>query len=94
MGLRDETRVDFRSLLRRVRMCRWRGAWRHFPLLVSHLPHILLGGTMQGIDLHSDVFEERLPQKKAAASGAMAASGTIKASRDCCWERRKQRCLD
>ena len=69
-------------------------AWRHFPLLVSHLPHILLGGTMQGIDLHSDVFEEPLPQKKVAASGAMAASGAIKTSRDRCWERRKQRCLD
>ena len=69
-------------------------AWRHFPLLVSHMPHILLGGTMYGIDLHSDVFEEPLPQKKAAASGAMAASGAIKASRDCCWERRKQRFAD
>ena len=26
MGLRDETRVDFRSLPRRARMCRWRRA--------------------------------------------------------------------
>ena len=60
-------------------------AWRHFPLLVSHLPHILLGGTMHGIDLHSDVFEEPLPQKKTAASGA------IKTSRERGRERRKQR---
>ena len=48
-------------------------AWRQFPLLVSHLPHILLAGTLQGVDLHSDVFEEPLPQK-AAASGAKQTS--------------------
>ena len=69
-------------------MCRWRGAWRHFPLLVSHLPHILLGGTIQGVDLHSDLFEEPLPQKKTAASGA------IKTSRERGWERREQRFAD
>ena len=39
-------------------------AWIHFPLLVSHMPHILLGGTMQGIDLHSDLSEEPIPQKR------------------------------
>ena len=33
-------------------------AWRDFPGLTRHLPHILLGGTMQGIDLHSGVFDE------------------------------------
>ena len=63
-------------------------AWRQFPMLVSHLPHVLLAGTLQGIDLHSDVFEEPLPQKKAAASGAK------ETSRDRCLKRRKQRFAD
>ena len=51
-------------------------AWRQFPLLVSHLPHALVAGTLQGVDLHSDVFEEPLPQK-AAASGARDQSGPL-----------------
>ena len=63
-------------------------AWRQFALLVSHLPHVLLAGTLQGIDLHSDVFEEPLPQKKAAASGAK------ETSRDRCLKRRKHRFAD
>ena len=46
-------------------------AWRHFPGLTRHLPHILLGGTMQGIDLHSGVFDE---PKDAAATGASPTS--------------------
>ena len=44
-------------------------AWRDFPGLTRHLPHILLGGTMQGIDLHSGVFDE-----PAAATGASSGS--------------------
>ena len=63
-------------------------AWRQFPLLVSHLPHILLGGTLQGVDLHSGVFEELGPQKKVAASGAN------ETSRDRYLKRRKQRFAD
>ena len=61
-GEKDHTKL-YHTKLYEVE-CRWRGAWRHFPLLVSHLPHILLGGTMQGIDLYIDVFEESLPQKR------------------------------
>ena len=61
-------------------------AWRQFPMLVSHLPHVLLAGTLQGIDLHSDVFEE--PATKAAASGA----STTRRARHL--ERRKQRFAD
>ena len=46
-------------------------AWRHFPGLTRHLPHILLGGTMQGIDLHSGVFDE---PKDAAGTGTSSTS--------------------
>ena len=42
-------------------------AWRHFPLLTKHLPHILLGGSLQGVDLHSTVFQEPSSKGKTAA---------------------------
>ena len=40
--------------------------WRWFPGLVRHLPHILLGGTMQGVALQSAEFEEPAPRGAAA----------------------------
>ena len=39
--------------------------------MTRHLPHILLGGTMQGIDLQSGVFDE---PKDTAATGASPVS--------------------
>ena len=48
-----------------------RRVWRHFPGLTRHFPHILLGGTMQGIDLQSGVFDE---PKDTAATGASPVS--------------------
>ena len=66
-------------------------AWRHFPLLTKHLPHILLGGSLQGVDLHSTVFEEPTPKGKTAAGVSKTAAGV---STNLFLERRKQRFAD
>lgn len=44
--------------------------WRKFPGLTRHLPHILLGGTMQGVSLQDNVFEEPPPKSKSKGPGA------------------------
>ena len=49
--------------------------WRKFPGLTRHLPHILLGGTMQGVSLQDGVFKEPLP--KVHAKGRSATGGTM-----------------
>ena len=66
-------------------------AWRHFPLLTKHLPHILLGGSLQGVDLHSAVFEEPTPKGKTAAGVSKTAAGV---RTNLFLERRKQRFAD
>ena len=49
--------------------------WRKFPGLTRHLPHILLGGTMQGVSLQDSTFEEPLPKAASAAIAAPASGG-------------------
>jgi hypothetical protein len=36
--------------------------WRRLPGLTRHLPHVLLGGNLQGVDLQSGEFDEPLPK--------------------------------
>ena len=68
-------------------------AWRHFPLLTKHLPHILLGGSLQGVDLHSTVFQEPPSKAKTAAGVGAGVSKTAAGvtHTNLFLERRKQR---
>ena len=59
--------------------------WRKFPGLTRHLPHMLLGGTMQGVSLEDGVFDEPPPKEH----GRQGHSNTRLATGSSVEERRK-----
>ena len=54
--------------------------WRWFPGLVKHLPHMLLGGTMQGVALQSGEFDE-VAHRGVATQQRRPLAATLRARR-------------